>query len=36
LADILNLNQSEAILLANFGNQQTIVSKQKWTKQLRQ
>ena len=29
LADILNLNQSEAVLLTNFGNQQTTVSKQK-------
>jgi hypothetical protein len=28
LADILNLNQSEAVLLTNFGNQQTTVSKQ--------
>jgi hypothetical protein len=31
MADILNLNQSEAVLLTNFGNQQTTVSKQKWT-----
>jgi hypothetical protein len=32
----LHLNQSEAVLLTNFGNQQTTVSKQKWTKLLRQ
>jgi hypothetical protein len=29
IADILNLNQSETVLLTNFGNQQTTVSKQK-------